>query len=78
MLENWGKLWGTVLDNVLYVLVFLLIFAAIFAVAMVLERVWLKPERQSPARRTAYIGIFAAIAAVLVYFEFPLPFAPSF
>ncbi len=78
MLENWGKLWGTVLDNVLYVLVFLLIFAAIFAVAMVLERVWLKPERQSPARRTAYIGIFAAIAAVLVYFEFPLPFAPNF
>ena len=68
MLENWGKLWATVLDNVLYVLVFLLIFAAIFAVAMALERLWLKPEKQSPARRTAYIGIFAAIAAVLVYF----------
>ena len=78
MLENWSKLWGTVLDNVLYVMVFLLIFAAIFAVAMALEKLWLKPERQSPARRVAYIGIFAAIGAILVYFEFPLPFAPGF
>ena len=46
--------------------------------ALALERLWLKPEKQSPARRTAYVGIFAAIAAVLMYFEFPLPFAPGF
>ena len=26
----------------------------------------------------AYVGIFAAIAAVLMYLEFPLPFAPAF
>ena len=78
MLENLGKLWAQVQDNVMYVLVFLLIAAAIFAVAMALEKLWLKPEKQSPARRTAYIGIFAAIAAVLVYFEFALPFAPAF
>ncbi len=26
----------------------------------------------------AFIGIFGAIAAVLMFFEFPLPFAPSF
>ena len=78
MLEKLGKLWADVQENVMYVLVFLLIFAAIFVVAMALEKLWLKPEKQSPARRTAYIGIFAAIAAVLVYFEFPLPFAPSF
>ncbi|MDE6259745.1 MAG: ECF transporter S component [Oscillospiraceae bacterium] len=78
MLEKLGKLWTQVQDNVMYVLVFLLIAAAIFAVATALEKLWLKPEKQSPARRTAYIGIFAAIAAVLVYFEFPLPFAPAF
>lgn len=77
-MPNLSKLWEDVRGNLLYVLVFLLIFAAIFAVAMALEKLWLKPEKQSPARRTAYIGIFAAIAAVLVYFEFPLPFAPSF
>lgn len=78
MLENLGKLWAAVQENVLYLLMFLLIFAAIFVVAMALEKLWLKPEKQSAARRTAYIGIFAAIAAVLVYFEFPLPFAPGF
>ena len=77
-MPNLSKLWEDVRGNLLYVLVFLLIFAAIFAVAMALEKLWLKPEKQSPARRTAYIGIFAAIAAVLVYFEFPLPFAPAF
>lgn len=77
-MPNLSKLWEDICGNLLYVLVFLLIFAAIFAVAMGLERLWLKPERQSPARRTAYIGIFAAIAAVLVYFEFALPFAPGF
>ena len=77
-MPNLSKLWEDICGNLLYVLVFLLIFAAIFAVAMALERLWLKPEKQSPARRTAYIGIFAAIAAVLVYFEFPLPFAPAF
>ena len=77
-MPNLSKLWEDIRGNLLYVLVFLLIFAAIFAVAMALEKLWLKPEKQSPARRTAYIGIFAAIAAVLVYFEFPLPFAPSF
>lgn len=78
MLENLSKLWAAVQENVMYLLVFLLIFVAIFAVATALERLWLKPERQSPARRTAYVGIFAAIAAVLVYFEFALPFAPQF
>lgn len=77
-MPNLPKLWETVLDNAMYVLVFLLIFAAIFAVATALEKLWLKPEKQSPARRVAYIGIFAAIGAILVYFEFPLPFAPGF
>ena len=78
MLENLSNLWAAVRENVMYLLIFLLIFVAIFAAAAALEKLWLKPERQSPARRTAYIGIFAAIAAILVYFEFPLPFAPAF
>ena len=56
----------------------LAVFAGIFALAIMMERLWLKPEKQSPARRTAYVGIFAAIAAVLMYFEFALPFAPNF
>lgn len=78
MLENLGKLWAAVQDNVVFLLVCLLVFAGIFAVAMLLEKLWLKPEKQPPARRVAYVGIFAAIAAVLMYLEFPLPFAPGF
>lgn len=78
MLEKLGKLWTQVQDNVTFLLVCLLVFAGIFVVAMLLEKLWLKPEKQSPARRVAYVGIFAAIAAVLMYLELQLPFAPSF
>ena len=78
MFNDPGKLFAAVADNAMFLLVCLAVFAGIFAVAVLLERLWLKPEKQSPARRTAYVGIFAAIAAVLMYFEFPLPFAPGF
>lgn len=77
-MENLSKLWATVQDNVLYVLVCLLVFVGLFLIATAVERLWLKTERQSAARRAAYIGIFAAIGAVLFYFEFALPFAPFF
>ena len=36
----------------MFLLVCLLVFVGIFAAAMLLERLWLKPEKQSPARRT--------------------------
>ena len=78
MLNDPGKLWAAVVDNAMFLLMCLVVFAGIFAVAVLLERVWLKPEKQSPARRTPYVGIFAATAAVLMYLEFPLPFAPGF
>ena len=78
MLNDPGKLWAAVVDNAMFLLMCLVVFAGIFAVAVLLERLWLKPEKQSPARRVAYVGIFAAIAAVLMYLEFPLPFAPGF
>lgn len=78
MLENLSKLWTNVQDNVMFLVMCLAVFAGIFAVALLLERLWLKPEKQSAARRAAYVGIFAAIAAVLMYLEFPLPFAPAF
>lgn len=78
MLENLSKLWAAVQENVMFLLMCLLVFAGIFVAALLLEKLWLKPEKQSPARRAAYVGIFAAIAAVLMYLEFPLPFAPAF
>ena len=76
--EKLGALWATARDNVGYLLVCLLVFVGLFVVAVAVERLWLKTPRQSPARRASYIGIFGAIAAVLMYFEFSLPFAPSF
>ena len=78
MLENLSKLWGAVQDNVMFLLMSLAVFVGVFALALALEKLWLKPEKQSPARRAAYVGIFAAIAALLMYIEFPLPFAPGF
>lgn len=78
MLSDPGKLWAAVVDNAMFLLMCVVVFAGIFAVAVLLERLWLKPEKQSPARRAAYVGIFSAIAALLMYIEFPLPFAPGF
>lgn len=77
-MEKLSELWATVQDNVAYLLVCLLVFVGLFVAAVLVEKLWLKPVRQSPARRAAYIGIFGAIAAVLMYFEFSLPFAPAF
>lgn len=73
-----NALWQSAQENVGYLLVCLLIFVGLFLIAMLVEKLWLKPRKVSPARRAAYIGIFAAIAAVLMYFEFALPFAPPF
>ena len=71
-------LWQNVQENVSFLLVCLLIFAGLFVVALLVEKLWLKPKQFSAARRAAYIGVFAAVAAVLMYFEIPLPFAPPF
>lgn len=78
MWNNLTTLWSNVQANVGYVLVCLAVFVALFVVAVLVERVWLKQKSQKGARRAAYIGIFAAMAAILMYLEIPLPFAPSF
>ena len=78
MFKDPGKFLAVVADNAMFLLMCLVVFAGIFGIALLLEKLWLKPEKQSPARRAAYVGIFAAIAALLMYIEFPLPFAPGF
>lgn len=78
MWNNLVDLWSKVQENVTFLLVCLGVAVALFLVAMALERLWLKVPRQRAARRAAYIGIFSAMAALLMYFEIPLPFAPSF
>lgn len=75
---DFAGLWNAAKDNLLFLLVCLLVFAGLFAAALLTERLWLKTPKQSEARRSAYVGVFAAIAAVLMLWEFPLPFAPAF
>lgn len=69
-------------ENVVFFLQFMGIVAAIFIVAYVVEKIAAKKQgvtgRILSTRKIAVIGMFSAIAAVLMVLEFPLPFAPSF
>lgn len=77
-----NNLFQSVADNLIYVLGFLLVIAALFVVAYLLEKAAQKKngisEKMFSTRKTAVIGMFSAIAAILMLFEFPLPFAPAF
>lgn len=75
-------LWTSVKDNVVFVLVSIGIAVALFAAAYVAEKISKKKngdtERILSTRKIAMIGVFSAIAAVLMLFEFQVPFAPFF
>lgn len=77
-----SELVKSIQENVVFFLQFLGIVAAIFIVAYVVEKIANKKhevtERILSTRKIAVIGMFSAIAAVLMVLEFPLPFAPSF
>lgn len=77
-----SKLFQSVADNLMYVLSFLAIIAGLFLVAVLLEKAARKKngvtEPVFSTRKMAMIGMFSAIAVVLMLFEFPLPFAPGF
>ena len=73
-------LWTSVKDNVVFVLVSVGIAAALMLIAYAAEKL-IKKRNHDTERilsKIAMIGVFSAIAAVLMLFEFPLPFAPSF
>lgn len=68
--------------NAIFVLEFLGVIVALFVVAFILEKVAQKKqgikESVFTTRKIAMIGMFSAIAMILMLFEMPLPFAPSF
>ena len=72
----------SVAKNVVFVLEFLGIIVALFVVALILEKLAQKKrgvkEPVFTTRKMAMIGMFSAVAMILMLFEFPLPFAPSF
>ena len=70
-------------ENIGFVLVFALVIIGVFALAYVAELLIQKKkgvkERIFTTRKTAMIGMFSAIAGILMLFEFPLPMiAPPF
>ena len=75
-----GKLWEKVSENVTFVLEFLGIIVALFVVAALLEMLSRKKKEKTyfTPQRMAGIGILSAMAAILMLFELPLFFAPSF
>lgn len=76
------KLWETVLENGPFVLEFLAVILALFIVGVLLEKAAQKKrgvqEAMFGTRKVVMIGMFSALAMVLMLFEIPVPFAPSF
>lgn len=77
-----NELMKNVTDNLTFVLEFLAVIVALFAVGVIFEKMAQKKngitEPVFTTRKIAMIGMFSAIAMVLMLFEFPLPFAPFF
>jgi len=75
-------LWDSIVGNVVFVLEFLAVIVAIFVIAYVAEVIAKKKnaddEKILSTRKIAMIGMFSAIAAILMLLEIPVPFAPSF
>ena len=76
------NLFGEVAKNAIFVLEFLAVVVVIFVAARMIEKVEKKKtgntERILTTRKLTMVGMFSAIAAILMIFEFPLPFAPAF
>jgi len=74
-----NELFQSVKENLSFLAVCLVVFVCLFLVAKLFEKYVLKTVKQvSPARRISYIAMFSVLAAVLMFFELPLFFAPSF
>ena len=75
------KLVSDVMNNAVFVLEILGIIAALFVLAFVLEKLAQKKqgvkEPMLTTRKIAMVGVFSAIAAVLMLFEFPVFWAPG-
>ena len=73
-------LFQKVAENAGYVLSFFGIIVALFLIALMLEKLAQKKngvqEKILTTRKTAMIGMFSAIAVVLMLLEIPVPFAP--
>lgn len=80
--EHFTKLGTAFSKNVGFVLSFLGIIVALFLVAYGLEKLAQKRrgvnEKVFTTRKMAIVGMFSAIATILMMIEIPMPFAPTF
>lgn len=73
------ELLQTAKENALFLLTCLGIFMGFVLVAWLAQKLLMKEKKPiSPARKVSFIAMFGAIAAVLMYIEISLPFAPPF
>ncbi len=73
------ELFQKIKDNLLFFAVCFLIAAGLILLAALAQRLAVKNRRPlSPARRVSYTAVFSAVAAVLMFLEIPLFFAPPF
>ncbi|MBR4175663.1 MAG: ECF transporter S component, partial [Lachnospiraceae bacterium] len=77
-----NNLINTARENLPTVAGFVLTIISLFVIAYVAQKIQKKregtKERILNTRALVIIGMFSAVAAVLMLFEVPLPFAPSF
>jgi len=74
------ELWENAKGNLQFLFACLVIIAAIFIVSIAAEKYVIKTgyKKRFVTRNIAIIGMFSAIAFILMLFEIPLGFAPSF
>ena len=76
------QFFSNIVENVTFVLEFLGIVAALIIVAVIFEKVIKKKNQDTTriltTRKIAMIGMFSALSGVIMLFEIPVPFAPSF
>lgn len=77
-----NNLMNEIVTNAIFVVECLALVAGIFIVARLIEKWEMKRngnvEPIFTTKKITMIGIFSAVAAILMIFEFPLPFAPNF
>lgn len=77
-----SELMQSVSENLVFVLQFLGLILLMFLIAWAVEKAVKKKkgdrERILATRKIVVIGVFSAMAAVLMVLEFPVPFAPPF
>jgi len=72
------ELFASIRENVSFLLVCLGVFLGLVLIAAVAERIMKTRRSVSPAKYVTLTAICGALAAVLMLFEIPLFFAPSF